>query len=62
MEVTIRGAPEEIAALVRATQERQARNVLIDLADGYSNDLVKKHDMGAEIYRVILSSDGYVCQ
>lgn len=26
MEITIRGAPKEIAALVRATQERQKQN------------------------------------
>lgn len=40
MEVIIRGAPEEIAALVRATQERRTKQVEIQF-DGAINRLAK---------------------
>lgn len=40
MEVIIRGAPDEIAALVRATQERRTKQVEIQF-DGAINRLAK---------------------
>lgn len=40
MEVIIRGAPDEIAALVRATQERRTKQVEIQF-DGVINRLVR---------------------
>ena len=62
VEVIIRGNQEEIAALVLAVQERQSRNLSINLAYGDSDDLVKEDNMCAKVYRAILSSNGYVCQ